>query len=252
MNARKLRRLAFPVAALVAAVAGSVLAASTINLRPGAETSALNAERAIRNADISQTLRMADLTPENLAAAGLGRLDLNGLADAGLTYCLQADRVTAYAKANKNLNILKANATKPPAKRVTLEGENPPATIAQAQTTLNTLKTDAFTFITSQLDSETKAKLATIRSNAKQPVPAPYKLLTEMNDQKWLELRNALSAKRIATKKNQPVPDSASAVLSQANGNAAVSAALSGFETRLAAIKDEWKTRLPAQQDDNP
>lgn len=234
-------------ASVIAAIGASVLVASTTtNIRPEAETSAADAAMTVTNNDIAMALRMADLTPENLAAAGVGRLQFGQLADAGLAYCAQANHLAEYSRANKDLNILRANATKVPAKRQEL-GQGAPITIAQAQGQINDLKTSAFTFITAPLDTDTKAKLATIRSNSKHEVPAPYKLMTEMTDKKWLELRNALSAERIARKQNKPVPQSVSSVLSPANANTAVAGAKLGYETRLAGIKDEWKTRLPAR-----
>lgn len=235
---------------VLAAIGASVLVAATSSSHSSSAATSANAVRKVPNKDIALVMRTAGFTPEHLAAAGVTRLEFDGLADAALAYCLQADRVLGFQTAHKNLNIMRANATKVPGKRTVLEGQGVPTTLAQAQGQLDDLKNAAFNFIATELPGDKKAKLASIRANDKHAVPAYYKVV-ERTDAQWLELRNALSAKRIADKQSKPCPEQATSVLSAAHGNQTVSACKDGYAAALAIIKDEWAIKLPRQAQDS-
>jgi len=93
------------------------------------------------------------------------------------------------------------------------------------------------------LSNSQKAALASIRSSAPswRGVPAGYRVAAH-DEASLLSLRNALAAKRIAIKHDQPVPADATAVLQQWLADQATAAAVSAQEANAAMIDAAWAT----------
>lgn len=248
IKSRKLKPVPM-LLSLTLAVGTLGLVAVSPSLFAAATTSKMDLEQEPQDpACVGQVLRAAGITPEALAAAGVSALEFDALVDFAQGYCLQADRVAQIQLASKNLNLAKARAVTPPSH----SGGNgpggepngqPPQTVAQAKTVLDSLTSDAFTFTTGSLPAEKRATLAKIRANQHWGLPAPY-LVADRTTKQWIALRSALAAKRYADQKHTPLPEQAATVLSEAHADPAITAARSSYDSTLAARKTQWKQSL--------
>lgn len=95
-------------------------------------------------------------------------------------------------------------------------------------------------------DSLTQAEvqaLTNLRANRSWRLDTQY-LVSNRSEKDWVALRDALDAKRIATKEGTSVPPNSAALLAQVDAEAAVAAAKVNLDTYKAAVQTSWNSAV--------
>ncbi len=192
-------------------------------------------------------LHRTALTPEALAAAGLGEagtMSVGGaaqLANAGLATSLrELDHAVGQARNARDAAERKIQSGKASPEEVAafpgLE-QAFAATSAARDTAVNGL----FAAATEGLNSTQRATLTAIRANAHWKLPTEF-LVVERTEAEWVELRAALANERIAARNEEAPNQQCQALLGTARANSAVAAAKTALDTNLTVVKQSWDT----------
>lgn len=224
---------------------GSLGVAAAVSARTGSATSKsptpLVVKQHAQPHELATMLALIDLSPEVLAAAGVTISQCDGIFDAAYATCIQADRLTQFQIAHRNLNGAKALAAMPPS-RVEPRPGDPLPTVQQAQDALDNLKASTYQFVTTGLDQGQRQLLTTIRNNIEWGIATPY-LTVDRTGLEWMRLRGALSDQRRAQEIGETLREAATQIISEADGNGTVAAAKLSYASLLEGLKTTWATR---------
>ena len=230
--------------------AAAICATAAASFHSGARTASVSVGSVSENAaakptarrlqpgEVATVLQIIGLSPEALASAGVTGLQCDDLFSVATTYCLQAERLAQFQIAYGNLNKAKQKEVHPNTTGP-VDGDGNPITSDQCQAAITDLENAAFSFVTTDLDAGTIAKLSTIRANRSWGLAQPY-LTVNRTDQQWLALRGALVARRFAQDQGFDVPQGPADVLSATESDDTVAQALRDYAANLADVKTSF------------
>ena len=202
---------------------------------------------ASQSVSLGVVMHRTGLTPEALAAAGLGEagtMSVGGAAQQANTGLVTSLRELDHA-------VGQARKARDAAERKIQSGKASPEGIAafpglkQAFATASAARDTAvnglFAAATESLNSTQRATLTAIRANAHWKLPTEF-LVVERTEAEWVELRAALANERIAARNEETPNQQCQALLGTARANSAVAAAKTALDTNLAVVKQSWDT----------
>jgi hypothetical protein len=202
---------------------------------------------ASQSVSLGVVMHRTALTPEALAAAGLGEagtMSVGGAAQLANTGLVTSLRELDHA-------VGQARNARDAAERKIQSGKASPEEIAafpgleQAFATASAARDTAvnglFAAATEGLNSTQRATLTAIRANAHWKLPTEF-LVVERTEAEWVELRAALANERIAARNEEAPNQQCQALLGTARANSAVAAAKTALDANLATVKQSWDT----------
>lgn len=203
---------------------------------------ALSANRKLNDPVAAERLLLRlGLTPEVFAAAGVMPEQYQGILTSMPTVAPMNDRMELLSQATRALNQASERVVRRP-----VPGDEALTTFAQARAALDAILDQAFNDSVNSLPPDTIARLRTMRVNSKKVNVPAYYLVADWPDERWLALRDALSAQRIAAGRNATLNAQSASVISQADGEPSVATAKTVYDTHLAQFQEQWRTRLVA------
>ena len=194
-------------------------------------------------------LLRADLDAEALAAAGVGTPATTESCNDAEAYV--AASPTALSSADSDFAEHKVQRDK--LQRKIRSGLGSTQDVTDYQTHLsafNTAKSDReaaldgiFDAGIADLTAAQKTTLQTIRANRVWDLPAQY-LVVNRTQAEWVELRDALDARRIQNDAGEPLEQEVIDLLADVEGVLAVSAAKVNLDTNHAAVQTAWNTAV--------
>lgn len=192
-------------------------------------------------------LHRTGLTPEALAAAGVGgagTMSIGGaaqLANAALVTSLrELDHAVGQARNARDAAERKIQSGKASPEEVAAFPGLEQA-FASASAARDTAVNGLFAAATEGLNSTQRATLTAIRANAHWKLPTEF-LVVERTEAEWVELRAALANERIAARNEETPNQQCQALLGTARANSAVAAAKTALDANLATVKQSWNT----------
>lgn len=200
-----------------------------------------------QSVSLGVVLHRTGLTPEALAAAGLG--EASTMSVGGATQLANAGLVTSLRDLDHAVG--QARNARDAAERKIQSGKASPEEIAAfpgleqafatASATRDTAVNGLFAAATEGLNSTQRATLTAIRANAHWKLPTEF-LVVERTEAEWVELRAALANERIAARNEEAPNQQCQALLGTARANPAVAAAKTALDANLATVKQSWNT----------
>jgi hypothetical protein len=202
---------------------------------------------ASQSVSLGVVMHRTGLTPEALAAAGLGEastMSVGGaaqLANTGLVTSLRdLDHAVGQARNARDAAERKIQSGKASPEEVAAFPGLEQA-FATASAARDTAVNGLFAAATEGLNSTQRATLTAIRANAHWKLPTEF-LVVERTEAEWVELRAALANERIAARNEEAPNQQCQALLGTARANPAVAAAKTALDTNLATVKQSWNT----------
>jgi hypothetical protein len=202
---------------------------------------------ASQSVSLGVVMHRTGLTPEALAAAGLGEagtMSVGGaaqLANAGLVSSLRdLDHTVGQARNARDAAERKIQSGKASPEEIAAFPGLEQA-FATASAARDTAVNGLFAAATEGLNSTQRATLTAIRANAHWKLPTEF-LVVERTEAEWVELRAALANERIAARNEEAPNQQCQALLGTARANPAVAAAKTALDANLATVKQSWDT----------
>ena len=202
---------------------------------------------ASQSVSLGVVMHRTGLTPEALAAAGLGEagtMSVGGaaqLANAGLVSSLRdLDHTVGPARNARDAAERKIQSGKASPEEIAAFPGLEQA-FATASAARDTAVNGLFAAATEGLNSTQRATLTAIRANAHWKLPTEF-LVVERTEAEWVELRAALANERIAARNEEAPNQQCQALLGTARANPAVAAAKTALDANLATVKQSWDT----------
>jgi hypothetical protein len=231
----------FAVWAVVAATValGGLVVATVASLPRNATATSSLIKPQPQAVDARPYLGMLGLSAEALAAAGVtpqqaGRVMVNLRAYMnGDGAGLQAT-IDAWGTANTTADRSRRGVQSSKGRVDELEAAN--GALATALAAKQSAINSAFSAAVAELDGAVADTLVRIRTNKGQGVPVQY-LVADRTGPQWRKLRDALSQRGIMLKRGEPLDEFNAAIVSQADGEVAVSTAANLLATNLEGVK---------------
>lgn len=198
-----------------------------------------------QSVSLGVVLHRTGLTPEAIAAAGLGAagtVSIGGaaqLAHAGLVTSLrELDHAVGQARNARDAAERKIQSGKASAGEVAAFPGLEQA-FASASAARDSAVNGLFASAAAGLSPTQRATLAAIRANAQWKLPTEF-LVVDRTEAEWVELRAALANERIAARNGEAPNPQCQALLGAARANPAVAAAKTALNANLASVKQSW------------
>jgi hypothetical protein len=242
-----------PIAMAAAALAGAVLVSmssyvnwsrSNLSMRT---VSTLYEEPSPHEVEVA--IRRAGLTPERLAAAGVGAQQVTAMVVAARTYLSDhqgdldaADSTGGAARAERDRlqRLLESG----------LATENDIAALGAAQTQLDSAEAardvileGLYAAATSGIGGEARAALVMLKAGSVWDLPTPY-LAIERSQTQWVALRDDLANLRIAAQLGEEPDPGCEDDVMDANADPAVSAASTNLANNLTDVSQAWTAAI--------
>lgn len=193
---------------------------------------------------VSPLLLRTGLTPDTLAAAGLTDEEVQAVITMMSLRSVDESVHGDIQAATRDLAAARRRAITPPGPSDAQSGDEPVVTPGAAEAHLARLLSASRDAATGVLPVDKAQTLRTIAGNLNRGLPAPY-LVRDRTEQSWLELRNALAARRIAERNGTQIPERFRDTLLVVEAESEIGAAMIEHTARLQSVRNTWATALP-------